>query len=84
MRGLNVFCSSIVMSTSATPKEIERALRLVENQRKASRAYYERHKDDIKKKSTEYWGAHKADINTRRRARYALAHPPAIVECPED
>ena len=66
------------MSTAApTPKEIERALRLVESQRRASKSYYERNKDAIKAKSTEYWESHKDAINERRRARYAVAHPPA-------
>jgi hypothetical protein len=61
----------------ANQKEIERALRLVENQRRASKAYYERHKEDIKRKSTEYWKTHKQIINERRRLRYALARAPA-------
>lgn len=55
--------------------EVQRALRLVESQRRASRAYYLRHKDDIKQKSTLYWEEHKELINQRRRARYAMAHP---------
>ena len=62
---------------AATPQEIQRALRLLENQRRASKAYYERHKDEIKEKSTLYWEANKDLINERRRKRYALAHPPA-------
>ena len=55
--------------------EIQRALRLLESQRRASRAYYIRHKDEIKQKSTTYWEQHKELINERRRTRYALAHP---------
>jgi hypothetical protein len=54
-----------------TAREIERALRLLENQRRASRAYYIRHKDDIKTKSLNYWEQHKEAINERRRERYA-------------
>ena len=67
------------MSTNAapTPKEIERALKLVESQRRASKSYYERNKNAIKAKSTQYWEHHKDTINERRRARYAVAHPPA-------
>lgn len=61
---------------SASVNEIERALKLVENQKRASKAYYERHKEAIKLKSTTYWQTHKDDINERRRARYALDHPP--------
>ena len=72
------------MSTTAapTPKEIERALRLVESQRRASKSYYERNKDAIKAKSTEYWGHHKDAINERRRARYAVAHPRPQMDAP--
>ena len=55
--------------------EVQRALRLLESQRRASRAYYTRHKDEIKQKSTTYWEQHKETINERRRNRYALAHP---------
>ena len=65
------------MSAAATPtpKEIERALKLVESQRRASKTYYERNKAVIKAKSTEYWESHKDAINARRRERYAVAHP---------
>ena len=66
------------MSSQATPKDIQRALRLLENQRRASKAYYERHKEDIKQKSTLYWELHKEAINERRRQRYALTHPPPV------
>lgn len=55
--------------------EVQRALRLLESQRRASRAYYMRHKDVIKQKSTTYWEQHKETINERRRNRYALTHP---------
>jgi len=64
------------MSEVATAKEVERALKLLHNQRKASKNYYERHKEDIKRKSTQYWEEHKDLINERRRLRYALSHPP--------
>jgi hypothetical protein len=63
-------------AATATARDIQRALRLLESQRRASKAYYERHKEDIKLKSTQYWEAHKDLINERRRQRYALAHPP--------
>ena len=65
------------LATSVVPSalEVQRALRLVESQRRASRAYYLRHKDGIKQKSTLYWEEHKELINERRRARYAMAHP---------
>ena len=56
-------------------KKVQRALKLLESQRRASRAYYLRHKEDIKQKSTSYWEQHREHINERRRAAYALAHP---------
>ena len=71
------------MNTQVTQREIDRALRLVENQRRASRAYYLRHRDEIKQKSTLYWENHKEVINERRRQRYALTHTPAQPEQPE-
>ena len=49
-------------------------MRLVENQRRASKAYYERHKEAIKQKSTHYWETHKNSINEKRRHKYAQAH----------
>jgi len=64
------------MNANATQKDIERALRLLDCQRRASKAYYERHKENIKQKSTLYWEEHKDLINERRRQRYALTHPP--------
>ena len=69
---MNVLTTAVVPTTI----EVQRALRLVESQRRASRAYYLRHKEDIKQKSTAYWEEHKELINERRRARYAMAHPP--------
>jgi hypothetical protein len=53
-------------------KTIARALKLLETQKKASKAYYLRHKEVVKAKSVAYWEEHREDINTRRRARYAL------------
>jgi hypothetical protein len=70
------------MSTTSDA-EIQRALRLVECQRRASKAYYVRHRDAIKAKSAEYWQTHKATINARRRAHYAQTHPtPEISSVP--
>ncbi len=56
-------------------KTIERALRLLEGQRRASRAYYLRHRDAIRERSTEYWKANRELINARRRERYEQLHP---------
>jgi len=56
---------------------IQRALRLLEYQRRASRAYYVRHRETVKARSIAYWDANRDAINERRRARYHLAHPPA-------
>ena len=55
--------------------KINRALRLLECQRKASKSYYERNKEEIKKKSFAYWETHRSAINDRRRERYALRRP---------
>ena len=63
-------------------KEIQRALRLVESQRRASRNYYMRHKEEIKQKSVAYWEAHKTAINERRRKKYAVNHPAPIETSP--
>ena len=68
------------MSTSEV--EIQRALRLVESQRRASKAYYVRHRDAIRAKSADYWQTHKATINARRRAHYAQAHPTPEISSP--
>ena len=54
---------------------IQRALKLLEGQRRASRAYYMRHKGEIKERSTAYWNSHRDLINARRRQRYELYHP---------
>ncbi len=63
------------MNANTTQRDIERALRLLDCQRRASKAYYERHKENIKQKTNQYWKEHKDLINERRRQRYALAHP---------
>ena len=73
-------------ATPPTPapsaREIQRALRLVENQKRASRIYYQRHREEIQQKSLAYWEAHKEVINERRRARYALKskRPPQALQ----
>ena len=59
---------------------IERALRLLHNQRKASKTYYERHKEEIKSKTMAYWEHNRDAINLRRRQRYAATHPPKVSE----
>lgn len=71
----NIISYPIVMNASTSQKDIERALKLLDCQRRASKAYYERHKESIKQKTTQYWKEHKGLINERRRQRYALAHP---------
>ena len=68
-------------AAAAANATIQRALRLLEGQRRASRAYYQRHKQEIKERSTAYWKLHKDAINARRRERYELiqaAPPPKI------
>ena len=57
-------------------KTIQRALKLLEGQRRASRAYYLRHRDEIRERSTEYWKANREVINARRRERYEQLHLP--------
>lgn len=57
-------------------KTIQRALKLLEGQRKASRAYYLKHRDEIRERSTEYWKANREVINARRRERYEQLHAP--------
>lgn len=54
---------------------IKRALKLLEYQQRASRSYYERHKDAIKAKSSHYWQQNRETINERRREKYRLTHP---------
>ena len=60
-------------AAAAANATIQRALRLLEGQRRASRAYYQRHKQEIKERSTAYWKLHKDAINARRRERYELS-----------
>jgi hypothetical protein len=40
-------------------KTIARALKLLETQKKASKAYYLRHKEVVKAKSVAYWEEHR-------------------------
>ena len=62
----------------STSIEVKRALRLLHNQRKASKTYYERHKEEIKSKTMAYWELNRDAINLRRRQRYAETHPPKV------
>ena len=62
----------------STTIEVKRALRLLHNQRKASKTYYERHKEEIKSKTMAYWELNRDAINLRRRQRYAETHPPKV------
>jgi hypothetical protein len=64
------------MEGAVANKTIQRALRLLEGQRRASRAYYLRHRDEIRERSTEYWKANRELINARRRERYEQLHSP--------
>ena len=65
-----VYMEAAAAAANAT---IQRALRLLEGQRRASRAYYQRHKQEIKERSTAYWNFQKDAINARRRERYELS-----------
>jgi hypothetical protein len=49
---------------------IARALRLLESQRQAARAYYARNRDAIKARTARYWDVHRDQLNARRRQRY--------------
>ena len=53
---------------------IQRALKLLECQRRASRNYYAKNRDVIKAKSVTYWENHREAINARRRLRYQESH----------
>jgi hypothetical protein len=64
------------MDTTTT--EVKRALRLLQSQRRASKTYYERHKEEIKSKTMTYWELNRDAINLRRRQRYAETHPPKV------
>ena len=57
----------------ASAAEVQRAMRLLQAQRKASKSYYERHKEEIKLKSLTYWQLNRQVINDKRRQRYAAA-----------
>lgn len=63
---------------------VQRALRLLEYQRKASKSYYARNKDAIKAKSIQYWESNRDAINERRRQRYRLTHPKPAGAAPEN
>jgi hypothetical protein len=63
------------MEDKPSEKTVQRALRLLSSQVKASRTYYERNKEAIKAKSVAYWETHRELINEKRRDRYAAAHP---------
>jgi hypothetical protein len=47
---------------------IARALRLLESQRQAARAYYARNRDAIKARTARYWDVHRDQLNARRTA----------------
>ena len=57
------------------PPHIQRALNLVEAQRRASRSYYMNHKPDILERNKEYRLRNKDALNARRRASYHLRKP---------
>ena len=60
------------MSSPAVPLSvIQRALKLLESHKKASKRYYEAHASEIKSRVKQYWEANKDAINERRRERYA-------------
>ena len=49
---------------------LQKARRMIENQRRANRTYYEKNKDLVKQRSSAYWENHREAINARRRDRY--------------
>ena len=63
---------------------VQRALKLLEYQQRASRSYYARNKEAIKAKSIQYWESNRDAINERRRQRYRLNHPRADEASPEN
>lgn len=66
-------------------KTISRALRLLANQRKATRAYYERNKEAIKARTIQYWKDHREELNERRRLRYEQRKQGAhVLEVPDE
>lgn len=54
---------------------LQRALNLVEAQRRASRSYYMNHKPEILERNKEYRQRNKEVLNARRRASYQLRKP---------
>ncbi len=54
---------------------VARALRLLANQRAASKRYYAANRNAINERSKAYWEAHRQQINERRRERYEALHP---------
>ena len=67
------------MAESPPPnaRTISVALKLLQTQRKAVKAYYQRNAEAMKARSAAYWNSHRDEINRKRRERYALAHPKA-------
>jgi len=49
-----------------TAATVARALRLLATQQKASRNYYERHRERIRQRSAAYWEQHKDALNAVR------------------
>jgi|LauGreSBDMM110SN_4_FD.fasta_scaffold171180_3 hypothetical protein len=60
---------------TASPATIQRALKLLEYQQRASKSYYARNKESIKAKSIQYWENNREAINARRRERYRKKNP---------
>jgi hypothetical protein len=56
-------------------RTVARALRLLRCQQRASRRYYESHKEAIKERSSQYWEQNREAINARRRERYEATKP---------
>ncbi len=80
LKGANDFSSPLVMNAAGVNQEtIDRALRLLEYQRRASRNYYDRNKETIKARSVAYWELNREAINERRRQRYHLRQGQAQV-----
>jgi hypothetical protein len=63
------------MNAEVPNATIQRALRLLEYQKRASQSYYARNREAIKTKSLLYWEQNRETINERRRQRYRLDHP---------
>jgi hypothetical protein len=75
-KGVDEFSYPLVMNAQplVAQETINRALRLLEYQRRASRNYYDRNKEAIKARSVAYWEQNRDAINERRRQRYHLRH----------